>query len=156
MGCSLHVKKCGIELHARPWHWGWRPVLGDHFLNKYVAAPYPLLVFTLRALADSGSGFRCGVRLSLSAFRAQPTSASLLPAMQHGKRYKSLKDILSLIMHPADRDVVELVAPRHACLCRYTAGVYSHIPGGMAALPKFNEGSDFKIPANVVKGDLDT
>ena len=34
VGCSLHVKKCGIELHARPWHWGWRPVLGDHFLNK--------------------------------------------------------------------------------------------------------------------------
>ena len=34
VGCSLHVKKCGIELHARPWHWGWRPVLGDHFLDK--------------------------------------------------------------------------------------------------------------------------
>lgn len=34
VGCSLHVKKCGIELHARPWHWGWRPVLGDHFLGK--------------------------------------------------------------------------------------------------------------------------
>jgi len=34
VGCSLHVKKCGIELHARPWHWGWRPVFGDHFLNK--------------------------------------------------------------------------------------------------------------------------
>ena len=37
--------------------------------------------------------------------------------------------------------------------CRYTAGVYSHIPGGLAALPKFDEGSDFKIPANVVKGE---
>ena len=36
---------------------------------------------------------------------------------------------------------------------RYTAGVYSHIPGGLAALPKFDEGSDFKIPANVVKGE---
>lgn len=34
VGCSLHVKKCGIELHARPWHFAWRPVLGDHFLNK--------------------------------------------------------------------------------------------------------------------------
>ena len=47
------------------------------------------------------------------------------------------------------------MALRHASLCRYTAGVYSHIPGAMAALPKFDEGSDFKIPANVVKGDLD-
>ena len=37
--------------------------------------------------------------------------------------------------------------------CRYTAGVYSHIPGGLAALLKFDEGSDFKIPANVVKGE---
>ncbi len=31
--------------------------------------------------------------------------------------------------------------------------MYSHIPGGLAALPKFDEGSDFKIPANVVKGE---
>ena len=36
--------------------------------------------------------------------------------------------------------------------CRYTAGVYSHIPGGLAALPKFDD-TDFKIPANVVKGE---
>ena len=45
VGCSLHVKKCGIELHARPWHWGWRPVLGDHFLDKYVLVPCPLMLF---------------------------------------------------------------------------------------------------------------
>ena len=44
VGCSLHVKKCGIELHARPWHWGWRPVLGDHFLNKSATfSPPPIL-----------------------------------------------------------------------------------------------------------------
>ena len=82
MGCSLHVKKCGIELHARPWHWGWRPVLGDHFLNKYVTAPYPLTVFTLRALKIYGSGCRCGMRLSLSGPRAEPVSACLPPALQ--------------------------------------------------------------------------
>ena len=39
-----------------------------------------------------------------------------------------------------------------SCARRYTAGVYSHIPGGLAALPKFDD-SDFKIPANVVKGE---
>ena len=38
------------------------------------------------------------------------------------------------------------------CVRRYTAGVYSHIPGGLAALPKFDD-TDFKIPANVVKGE---
>ena len=70
--------------------------------------------------------------------------------------YAYLRNILCLIMHPADRDAVTLVVLRHASLCRYTAGVYSHIPGAMAALPKFDEGSDFKIPANVVKGDSDT
>ena len=46
VGCSLHVKKCGIELHARPWHWGWRPVLGDHFLDKCVSVLCPLMLFT--------------------------------------------------------------------------------------------------------------
>ena len=66
-----------------------------------------------------------------------------------------MTDILCLIMHPAGRDIIKLRALRRAFPCRYTAGVYSHIPGGMAALPKFYEGSDFKIPANVVKGDLD-
>ena len=40
----------------------------------------------------------------------------------------------------------------HVRACRYTAGVYSHIPGGLAALPKFDD-TDFKIPANVVKGE---
>ncbi|CAK0771966.1 hypothetical protein CVIRNUC_003915 [Coccomyxa viridis] len=50
VGCSLHVKKCGIELHARPWHWGWRPVLGDHFLGKYTAGVYSHIPGGLAAL----------------------------------------------------------------------------------------------------------
>jgi hypothetical protein len=66
-----------------------------------------------------------------------------------------MKDGLCPVTRPAGRHVVTLMVLRHALLCRYTAGVYSHIPGAMAALPKFDEGSDFKIPANVVKGDSD-
>ena len=104
------------------------------------------------------------MRLSPSGFF--PRCASLSPALQpqappwatqHVFCYLGcLKDILCLIMHPADRHIVTRMALRHASLCRYTAGVYSHIPGAMAALPKFDEGSDFTIPANVVKGDSDT
>ena len=37
MGSSIHVRKAGLDLKTRPWHFAWRPNVGDHFLDKCVA-----------------------------------------------------------------------------------------------------------------------
>ncbi len=37
VGSSIHVRKAGLDLKRRPWHFAWHPNVGHHFLDKCAA-----------------------------------------------------------------------------------------------------------------------